>query len=145
MTSRVLANAHQGQTQVGPSSPGPSSLGLALLPLPGAECPCVQSLQPFWRGGPEGWAACQAGSLGAEISGRTRLWASLGRVLVSHGSRDGAHALFSPGNPSLFSQLRQAGLSLACFLGSGIRCVPSCRGTKGRLLLVMPVSPPGQE
>lgn len=76
-------------------------------------------------------AACQAGSLGAEISGRTRLWASLGRVLVSHGSRDGAHALFSPGNPSLFSQLRQAGLSLACFLGSGIRCVPSCRGTKG--------------
>ena len=60
-----------------------------------------------------------------------RLWASLGRVLVSRSSQDAAQALFYLGSPDLFSQLRQAGLSLACILDSGIRCVPSCRGTKG--------------
>lgn len=74
-----------------------------------------------------------------------RLWASLGRVLVAaRSSRDAAHALFSLGSPNLFSQLRQAGLSLACVLGPGIRCVPSCFWG-GLLLSVMPVSPPGQE
>lgn len=92
---------------------------------------CVQSLQPFWRGGPEGSGSLPSREAVGGDSCRMRLWASLGRVLVSRGSWDGAHALSSPGSQSLFSQLRQAGLSLACFLGSGIRRVPSCRGTKG--------------